>query len=293
MKYDLSDRRTIDRLLNDAGFTFKKSLGQNFLTDSTVCPAMAEASADGDTGVIEIGPGIGVLTVELAQIAKKVIAIELDERLRPILNKTLEDYDNAKVIFSDVLKIDLKKLIEEEFKDCSRVTICANLPYYITSPIIMSLLENRLPVESITVMVQKEAAERLCAEIPSRAVGAVTLAAAFYAERELLFGVPRSSFTPSPNVDSAVIQFKIKKSVAADVKDEKMLFRLIRGAFEHRRKTLVNSVCAAGVVSKEVLSNALNKLNISPTVRAEQLTLEEFALLCDEIINREEPNKCP
>ena len=285
MKYDLSDKRTTHKLLDDAGFTFKKSLGQNFLTVSTVCPAMAEAAADGDTGVIEIGPGIGVLTVELAEIAKKVIAIELDERLRPILNKTLEDYDNASVIFSDVLKIDLKKLIKEEFADCSKVTVCANLPYYITSPIIMSLLESRLPVESITVMVQKEAAERLCAEIPSRAVGAVTLAAAFYAERELLFDVPRGSFTPSPNVDSAVIRFKIKSSVAAEVKDEKMLFRLIRGAFEHRRKTLVNSVCAAGVVSKEVLNNALNKLNISPTVRAEQLTLEQFALLADEIIN--------
>ena len=286
MKYDLSNKRTIEKLLSEAGFTFKKSLGQNFLTDPSVCPAMAEAAADADTGVIEIGPGIGVLTVELAEIAKKVIAVELDERLRPILANTLEDYPNASVIFSDVLKLDLKKLIEDEFSHCKRVTICANLPYYITSPIIMSLLESRLPVESITVMVQKEAAERLTADIPGRAVGAVTLAAAFYAERELLFGVPRGSFTPSPNVDSAVIQFAVRQTPAAEVRDEKMLFRLIRGAFEHRRKTLVNSVSAAGVVSKQALTEALEKLGIPLTVRAEQLSLEQFAALADELINQ-------
>lgn len=282
MKYDLSNKRTIEKLLSAEGFTFKKSLGQNFLTDPFVCPAMAEAAADADTGVIEIGPGIGVLTVELAQIAKKVIAVELDERLRPILAKTLEDYENASVIFSDVLKLDLKKVIAEEFKDCKRVAICANLPYYITSPIIMSLLESKLPVETITVMVQKEAAERLTADIPSRAVGAVTLAAAFYAESEMLFEVPRESFTPSPNVDSAVIQFSVRKTAPIIVDDEKMLFRLIRGAFEHRRKTLMNSVSAAGVVSKEILQKALEELEIPPTVRAEQLTMEQFAALADK-----------
>lgn len=283
MKYNLSDKRTIDRLLSDADFTFKKSLGQNFLTDGSVCPAMAEAAADKDTGVIEIGPGIGVLTVELAQIAKKVIAVELDERLRPILAKTLEDYPNASVIFFDVLKLDLNKLIADEFADCKRVTVCANLPYYITSPIIMALLESRLPVDSITVMVQKEAAERLTAEIPGRAVGAVTLAAAYYAERQLLFGVPRGSFTPSPKVDSAVIQFEIRKTAAAEVKDEKLLFRLIRGAFEHRRKTLVNSVSAAGVIPRQTLTDALEDLNIPLTVRAEQLSLEDFAALADKL----------
>ena len=283
MKYDLSNKRTIEKLLSAEGFTFKKSLGQNFLTDPFVCPAMAEAAADGETGVIEIGPGIGVLTVELAEVAKKVIAVELDERLRPILAKTLEDYKNASVIFSDVLKLDLKKLIETEFSDCKRVAICANLPYYITSPIIMSLLESRLPVETITVMVQKEAAERLVADIPSRAAGAVTLAAAFYAESELLFEVPRESFTPSPNVDSAVIQFTVRKSAVIKVEDEKLLFKLIRGAFEHRRKTLMNSVSAAGVVSKERLQNALEELNIPLTVRAEQLSLEQFARLADSL----------
>ena len=283
MKYDLSNKKVIQKLLNEVGFTFKKSLGQNFLTDPSVCPAMAEAAADEKTGVIEIGPGIGVLTVQLAELAKKVIAVELDERLRPILAKTLEDYQNASVIFSDVLKLDLKKLIEEEFADCERITVCANLPYYITSPIIMSLLESKLPIESITVMVQKEAAERLCAKIPSRDVGAVTLAAAFYAKGEILFGVPRDSFTPAPNVDSAVIQFKIRDSAAINVNDEKMLFRLIKGAFEHRRKTLVNSASASGVVSKEKLTLALTKLDIPLTVRAEQLSLEQFAEISDKL----------
>ena len=283
MKYDLSNKRTIEKLLSAEGFTFKKSLGQNFLTDPFVCPEMANAAADAETGVIEIGPGIGVLTVELAEVAKKVIAIELDERLRPILAKTLEDYENASVIFSDVLKIDLKKLIEEEFKDCKRVAICANLPYYITSPIIMSLLESRLPIETITVMVQKEAAERLVADIPSRVAGAVTLAAAFYAESELLFEVPRESFTPSPNVDSAVIQFSVRESAAISVKDEKLLFRLIRGAFEHRRKTLMNSLSAAGVTGKEKLQKALEELDIPLTVRAEQLSLEQFAEIADRL----------
>lgn len=285
MRYDLSDKRTIDKLLSEAGFTFKKSLGQNFLTDPTVCPAMAEASADSETGVIEIGPGIGVLTVQLAEVAKKVIAIELDERLRPILAKTLEDYENASVIFSDVLKLDLKKLIAEEFGECKRVTVCANLPYYITSPIIMSLLESRLPVDSITVMVQKEAAERLTAQIPGREVGAVTLAAAYYATGEMLFKVGRGSFTPSPNVDSAVIRFNIRQTPGAEVRDEKMFFRLIRGAFEHRRKTLVNSVSAAGVVSKQKISEALEELSIMPNIRAEQLSLEQFAKLADILVN--------
>lgn len=281
MIYNLSDKSTINRILSESGFTFKKSLGQNFLTDPDVCPAMAQAAADGDTGVIEIGPGIGVLTAELAKIAKKVVAIELDERLRPVLAKTLEDLKNTFVIFSDVLKLDLKQLIQKEFSHCKRVVVCANLPYYITSPIIMSLLESRLPVESITVMVQKEAAERLCAHIPSRQVGAVTLSASYYAERQLLFHVPRESFTPSPNVDSAVIQFTLKKESPVFVKDEKKLFRLIRGAFEHRRKTLVNSVSAAGGFSKGAVLEALEELNISVTIRAEQLSLEQFAAISE------------
>jgi len=281
MKYNLWSKKVIDSVLSEAGFTFKKSLGQNFLTNPMICPSMAEAAADEDTGVIEIGLGVGVLTAELAEVAKRVVGIELDERLKPVLEKTLEDYNNVKLIFSDVLKLDLNKVIAENFADCKKVAVCANLPYYITSPIIMSLLESKLPIDNITVMVQKEAADRLCAKIPSREVGAVTLAAAYYAEREILFKVPRSSFTPSPNVDSAVIQFKIRSSPEISTNNEKLLFRIIRGAFEHRRKTLVNSISSAGVVPKEKLILALDKLGIKPTVRAEELTLEQFARLTD------------
>ena len=281
MKYNLWSKKVIDSVLSEAGFTFKKSLGQNFLTNPMICPSMAEAAADKDTGVIEIGLGVGVLTAELAEVAKRVVGIELDERLKPVLEKTLEDYNNVKLIFSDVLKLDLNKVIAENFADCKKVAVCANLPYYITSPIIMSLLESKLPIDNITVMVQKEAADRLCAKIPSREVGAVTLAAAYYAEREILFKVPRSSFTPSPNVDSAVIQFKIRSSPEISTNNEKLLFRIIRGAFEHRRKTLVNSISSAGVVPKEKLILALDKLGIKPTVRAEELTLEQFARLTD------------
>ncbi len=277
MKYSLSDKKTIDKLLAKAGFTFKKSLGQNFLTDPTVCPAMAEYSADSETGVIEIGPGIGVLTAELCQVAKKVVAIELDQRLKPVLAETLADFENVKVIFSDVLKLDLNKVIEENFADCKKVTVSANLPYYITSPIVMMLLESRLPIDSITVMVQKEAAERLTAQIPGRQVGAVTLAAAYYATGTTLFEVGRESFTPSPNVDSAVIKFDILKNPPVEVEDEKRFFGLIKSAFLHRRKTLVNSVCQSGFVEKEKLLKALENLDIPATVRAEQLSLEEFA----------------
>ena len=283
MKYNLWSKKVIDNVLSEAGFTFKKSLGQNFLTNPMICPSMAEAAADKDTGVIEIGLGVGVLTAELAEVAKRVVGIELDERLKPVLEKTLEDYNNVKLIFSDVLKLDLNKVIAENFADCKKIAVCANLPYYITSPIIMSLLESKLPIDNITVMVQKEAADRLCAKIPSREVGAVTLAAAYYAEREILFKVPRSSFTPSPNVDSAVIQFKIRQTPLVEVADEKLLFRIIRGAFEHRRKTLVNSVSSAGVLSKENVISALEELGIKPTVRAEELTLEQFAKLTDMV----------
>ena len=197
----LSDQKNIRKILEAGGFTFKKSLGQNFLIDPTVCPAMADAACDNETGVIEIGPGAGVLTAELAKRAKRVVSIELDERLRPVLAKTLAEFNNIELIFADAMKIDLKKVIADHFGDCKRVTVCANLPYYITSPIIMMLLESRLPIDSITVMVQKEAAERLCANVGSRQSGAVTVAVRYYAESEILFSVPRESFLPSPNVD--------------------------------------------------------------------------------------------
>ncbi len=281
MKYNLSDKKTIEKLLGSAGFTFKKSLGQNFLTDPSVCPEMAAAAADKETGVLEIGPGIGVLTAELCETAKKVVAVELDERLKPILKKTLEDFDNVKVIFGDAMKLNLNEIILENFADCSEVVVCANLPYYITSPIIMMLLESKLPIKSITVMVQKEAAERLCAEIPSRDVGAVTLSVSYFAKAEILFEVGRESFTPAPNVDSAVIRLTITEKPPVSVKNEKAFFTLIRAAFTHRRKTFVNSVSAFGICGKEKVLNALNELDIKPEVRAEELSLSQFARISD------------
>ena len=275
---NLANINELKKLLSEQGFSFKKSLGQNFLVDPSVCPRMAAAAADDETGVIEVGPGAGVLTRELATRAKKVIAIELDERLRPILQKTVGEFDNVKVIFSDVLKTDLKKLIETEFADCKRVNICANLPYYITSPIVMGLLEQKLNIESITVMVQKEAADRLCAEVGTRASGAVTVAVRYYAQAQTLFGVPRGCFMPAPNVDSAVIKLNILPSPPIEVKDEQKFFALVKSCFAQRRKTLINTVSNTLGINKDSLRGALTEMGLPETVRGEQLTMEN---LCD------------
>ena len=280
---NLSDMNTIKSLLSSKGFSFKKSLGQNFLIDSSVCPAMAESACDENCGVLEIGPGIGVLTAELSKTAKKVVAIEVDERLKKLLPITLADCKNVEIIYGDAMKLDLKAIIAEHFADCERVCVCANLPYYITSPIIMMLLESRLPIDSITVMVQLEAAERLCAKVGSREAGAVTAAVCYYAESEILFDVGRESFMPSPNVDSAVIQLKIRKTPPVAVKDEKKLFRLIKACFAQRRKTLVNTVSNTLGISKDVLRNALAEIGLEETVRGEQLTMDQLAALSDRI----------
>ena len=239
---NLFDINTVKAILSKEGFSFKKSLGQNFLIDGSVCPMMADAACDGDTGVIEIGPGIGVLTSELAKRAKRVAAIELDGRLKKILDKTVGGFANTEIIYGDAMKIDLKKLIADKFSDCKRVAVCANLPYYITSPLIMSLLEQRLPIDNITVMVQKEAAERLCAEIGTRDAGAVSVAVSYYSVPNVLFTVDRECFLPSPKVDSSVIQLKIRKAPPISVKDEEAFFKFIRACFAQRRKTLVNTV---------------------------------------------------
>lgn len=280
---NLSDINTIRSLLQKNGFTFKKSLGQNFLINPDVCPAMADAACDKDTGVIEIGPGIGVLTAELSARAKRVIAIELDERLKKILPVTLSDCGNVEIIYGDVLKTDLKELISEKFSDCKRVAVCANLPYYITSPIVMNLLESRLPIDSITVMVQKEAAERLCAKVGTRQAGAVSVAVSYYSEPEILFEVDRNSFMPPPNVDSAVIQLHIRENPPVKVDSEEGFFRLVKACFAQRRKTLVNTVSSTAGIDKENIKKALLKLGISETVRGEKLTLEELAELSNLI----------
>lgn len=280
---NLADINTVRSLLAKNGFTFKKSLGQNFLINPDVCPAMANAACDIETGVIEIGPGIGVLTRELAKTAKKVIAIELDERLKKILPETLSGLDNVEVIYGDALKLDLNAIIKEKLSCCKSVAVCANLPYYITSPVIMNLLESRLPITSVTVMVQKEAAQRLCAEVGTREAGAVSVAVSYYAEPNILFGVSRASFMPPPNVDSAVIQLKIRKEPPIKVKNEKEFFRLVKCCFSQRRKTLVNAVSNTAGTDKDELRAALRALGLPETVRGEQLTMEQLAALSDII----------
>lgn len=278
---NLSDINSIKKLLSNNGFSFKKSLGQNFLINPDVCPAMASAACDEKTGVLEIGPGIGVLTEQLSKVAKKVVTIELDERLKKILPITLSECNNVEVIFADAMKLDLHSIIEEKFADCERVAVCANLPYYITSPIVMMLLESKLPIDNITVMVQLEAAERLCAEVGSRQAGAVTAAVTYYAEKEILFEVGRESFLPSPNVDSAVIQLKIRKEPAVKVNNEEKFFRLVKACFAQRRKTLVNTVSNTMGTDKNSLREALNKIGLEETVRGEQLTMQQLADLSD------------
>ncbi len=279
----LSDIGTIKEILSKHGFSFSKGLGQNFLINPSVCPRMAEMSGAGEkVGVIEIGPGIGVLTNELCKLAEKVVAIEIDKRLIPVLSETLSDYDNVKVINEDVLKIDLNKLIEEEFNGM-KVVVCANLPYYITSPIIMKLLEENLPIEAITVMVQKETAQRMCAEVGTRQSGAVTVAVNYYSKPEILFNVSAGSFMPAPKVDSAVIKLNVFDKPAVQVQDSKMFFKVVKSAFGQRRKTLPNSLSSGLGISKLEINNLLSECGISLTARAEQLKLEDFKNIADKI----------
>lgn len=276
----LTNISTVRELLSRHGFTFSKALGQNFLINPSVCPRMADAAVtDENTGVLEIGPGIGVLTNELLKWAKKVVAVELDKRLIPVLGETLSEYDNLKVINADVMELDLNRLIAEEFPDM-RVVVCANLPYYITSPILMKLLEERLPVETITVMVQKEAALRLCAAEGSRESSAITAAVRYYAEPQLLFHVSSGSFMPAPKVDSAVIRLTLREPECKP-HDEKLFFRVIKAAFAQRRKTVLNSMASSLSLDKSELSGILESAGVSPTARAEKLTLNDFARISD------------
>ena len=275
----LSDISTIRAVLEKNGFHFSKALGQNFLINPSVCPRMAALSGAADcAGAVEVGPGIGVLTWELSRVAKKVVSIELDKRLLPVLDETLADCDNVKILNADVMKLDLRRMIEEEFPG-GEVAVCANLPYYITSPVIMRLLEERLPVTSITVMVQKEAAERLCAHPGERACGAVSAAVWYYAEPEILFQVSRGSFMPAPNVDSAVIRLRIRRTPPVEVADEPFFFRVVRAAFAQRRKTAVNSIANTLGRSKQAVAAAFDAAGVPQNARAEALTLEDFAAL--------------
>lgn len=278
---NLSNPSTIKELLGRHGFSFSKALGQNFLINPSVCPRIAEmGGAQPGWGVLEIGLGIGVLTAELAKRADRVVGIEIDSRLLPILEETLQEFDNVHIINEDVLKVDLHQVIREQFQGLE-VAVCANLPYYITSPILMSLLEQRLPIRSITVMVQKEAAQRICAEPGTREVGAVSLAVQYYSEPKVLFHVSRGSFMPAPDVDSCVIRLDVRPKPAVAVKDEKLFFQVIRGAFSQRRKTLSNCLSSSLKLPKDEIQRMLESAGVSPSARAEQLSMEQFAAVAD------------
>jgi 16S rRNA (adenine1518-N6/adenine1519-N6)-dimethyltransferase len=264
----LTEIGTIKDLCGRYGFNFSKGLGQNFLVNPSVCPRMAEV-AEG-RNVIEIGPGFGVLTAELLKVAKRVISVEIDKKLLPVLAETVP---NVKIINEDILKIDIQNLIENEFGG-EDVVVCANLPYYITTPVIMHLLENNVNIKNITVMVQKELAQRLCAKIPSRQTGAITYAIDFYGNIKKLFDVSRGSFFPMPNVDSTVIQIDLCKKY--ETKDEKKFFEIIQKAFGQRRKVITNSIG----ISKEKLA----ELGIKPTARAEELLPQDFLKIVEILI---------
>lgn len=276
----LTDLSTIRDLCARYDFAFSKGFGQNFIINPGVCPRIAEASGIGPGwGALEVGPGIGVLTEQLAQRADKVVSVEVDKRLEPLLAETMAGYDNFKLVMGDVLKVDLAALLKEEFGD-RPVAVCANLPYYITSPILMRLLEEKLPVENITVMVQKEAAQRLCAAPGTREAGAISYAVAYYSSPKMLFTVQPGSFYPAPKVTSAVIRLDVHKQPTVQVPggDEAGLFRLIRAAFSQRRKTIANVVASGLNLPKPQVQEALQAAGLDARLRPEQLTLQQY---CD------------
>lgn len=283
MMKQLTNIATIRSILNRYGFTFSKALGQNFLINPSVCPRMARESGAGKgVGVLEIGPGLGVLTCELAKLAEKVVAIELDARLLPVLDETLGAFDHVKVVQGDVLKLDLSKLIEREFAGM-QVCVCANLPYYITSPVIMKLLEEQTRAAAITVMVQKEAAQRICAPAGTRQCGAVTIAVRYYCEPQMLFEVSAGSFLPAPKVDSAVIQLKPYKNPPWQTEDTALFFRVVKSAFAQRRKTLLNALASGLALDKEEICTVLKAAMVGHSLRAEQLSMEQFASITNTL----------
>lgn len=264
-------------------FNFQKKFGQNFLIDTTVLDRIiSSAEITKEDCVLEIGPGIGTMTQYLAERAGSVVAVEIDKALIPILEETLQDYDNVTVINDDILKVDINRLVEE--KNGGRpIKVVANLPYYITTPIIMGLFESRVPLKSITIMVQKEVADRMQVGPGTKDYGALSLAVQYYAKPEIVANVPPNCFIPRPNVGSAVIRLTRYAEPPVQVKDEKKMFALIRASFNQRRKTLVNGLGNAGLpgITKESAAAALAQMGLSPTVRGEALTLEQFARLSD------------
>ena len=278
---ELTSPKTIKAIASRFGFSFKKGLGQNFLTSRDVLEQIAEA-AEVEDGVLEIGPGFGVLTQELCLHAKKVVSLEIDERLMEVLEYTLSDYDNVKIINKDVLKTDLRALINEEF-DGKKISVAANLPYYITTPIITRLLEDKLPISNIVVMVQKEVAQRLQAKPSTKDYGAITLLCQYYSEPEIITTVPAGLFVPPPKVDSAVLKLKLLDKPRVSVKSEDIFFKTVKAAFLQRRKTLLNCISSFFSISKDQISELLEGIGINPLRRGETLSIEEFAMVADSL----------
>jgi 16S rRNA (adenine1518-N6/adenine1519-N6)-dimethyltransferase len=276
-----SPKRT-KAIIKAHGLVLKKSLGQNFLTDSNILSdIVAAAELSPDKGALEIGPGIGALTQPLAEAAGTVVAVEIDQRLIPILADTMSPYPNVRIVHGDVLKLNLRELWEEHFTGCSKVSVVANLPYYVTTPIIMKLLEEKLPVEHIVVMIQREVAERMSAKPGTKAYGSLSIAVQYYCIPEIVRIVPPTVFIPQPNVDSAVIRLKLRDKPAVETEDEAFMFEVIQASFVQRRKTISNNLLAAffGKERKAELEAVLASCGVDPVRRGETLTLEEFALL--------------
>ncbi|RCW63060.1 16S rRNA (adenine(1518)-N(6)/adenine(1519)-N(6))-dimethyltransferase RsmA [Saliterribacillus persicus] len=272
-------------ILKKYGFAFKKSLGQNFLIDVNILDKIIDAAeVNGETGAIEIGPGIGALTEHLAKHAKKVVAYEIDQRLMPILEDTLEPYDNIEIVNQDILKANMTELITNHFSDIKDVKLVANLPYYITTPILMHLLMAGAPVSSITVMIQKEVAERMAAVPNTKSYGSLSIAVQYYTEAHVAMIVPKNVFMPKPNVDSAVLHLKLRESPPVELEDEVFFFDLVRASFAQRRKTLRNNLSRhfKDRWSKEEIEQALMNVGINGTRRGESLSMEEFATISNK-----------
>ena len=276
---ELTDLSYVRALCEKYDFALSKGFGQNFIINPGIPQKIVDVSGvDKRYGVIEIGPGIGVLTRELVKRAAKVVSIEVDERLPPLLAETMAGVDNFKLVMQDVLKVDLRALIAEEFPGMP-VALCANLPYYITSPIVMKLLGDRLPIESLTVMVQKEAADRLAATPGTRASSAISCAVSYYATSKMMFTAAPGSFYPAPKVTSAVVRMDIRPTPAVQVEDEEGYFALIRAAFGQRRKTAANAIASGLSLPKENVIHAIEAAGFDARIRPEALTLEDFAAI--------------
>ena len=280
---DLTDINTIRALLAKNGFRFSKSLGQNFLRDAAIPPRIAEAAGlSPKTGVLEIGPGVGCLTAELARRAARVVAVEADTALRPVLKETLQEFGNVEILYADVLKLDLRTLAEEHFRDCAETVVCANLPYQITGPLLAALVRAGC-FSRVTVMVQREVARRICAKENTPEYGAFSILMQWHMRAEILFDVPPEAFVPAPKVTSSVVRMERRVSPPAAVSDEKRMFALIRAAFNQRRKTLCNAMMHSLGLGREEAEAALAAAELDKRVRGEALSIAEFAALSDAL----------